>query len=85
MNGHVLAATTVAAALLLAGCSSAGTSPPTEPPAPGTSSGTAAPVQVDGTAWEHVHGLALDGQRLVVGTHQGLWGQDPGRLLRRGR
>jgi photosystem II stability/assembly factor-like uncharacterized protein len=79
MKGRVLAATTGAAALLLAGCSTAGTSAPTEPPAQATSSGSAAPVQVDGAAWEHVHGLALDGQRLVVGTHQGLWGQDPGQ------
>ena len=84
MRRRALAATTVAAALVLAGCSATGTGPAAEPPStPAATSTGAEPkgtaVQVDGTAWEHVHGLALDGQRLVVGTHQGLWGQDPGQ------
>ncbi len=27
--------------------------------------------------WEHVHNLTLDGRRLLVGTHEGLWAQSP--------
>ena len=28
--------------------------------------------------WEHVHNLTLDGNRLLVGTHEGLWAQPDG-------
>jgi hypothetical protein len=26
----------------------------------------------------HIHNLAYDGRQLLIGTHEGLWGQDPG-------
>ncbi len=29
--------------------------------------------------WQHVHNLALDGDRLLLGTHEGLWEQLPGQ------
>lgn len=29
-------------------------------------------------AWGHVHNLTLDGSRLLLGTHEGLWQQNPG-------
>jgi hypothetical protein len=36
------------------------------------------PVSGDGMA-EHVHNLAYDGSTLLIGTHQGLWAQEPGQ------
>lgn len=85
----------VAAGLLLAGCGGTATSAPTGTSATASASAVSPPratgstgpsvaasggaVEVDGAAWEHVHGLALDGPRLIVGTHQGLWAQDPGQ------
>lgn len=29
--------------------------------------------------WEHVHNLAVDGGRVLLGTHEGLWQQQPGQ------
>lgn len=29
--------------------------------------------------WEHVHNLAVDGNRVLLGTHEGLWQQQPGQ------
>ena len=29
--------------------------------------------------WEHVHNLAVDGDRVLLGTHEGLWQQQPGQ------
>lgn len=37
----------------------------------------ATPVSGAGMA-EHVHNLAYDGERLLIGTHEGLWAQAPG-------
>jgi hypothetical protein len=54
----------VSLALILSACSSS-----TELP-PGAQDGSA----VTG----HVHNLALDGEMVVMGTHYGLWGQEPG-------
>jgi hypothetical protein len=56
--------------------------PPTASPAP---SPTAAPTPVDAppvtvaAEWGHVHNLLLDGDRLLLGTHEGLWEQRPGQ------
>ena len=57
----------------------------------GTSEQSAATAAEDGAAsssdttpvtapaeWEHVHNLTLDGNRLLVGTHEGLWAQPGG-------
>lgn len=30
-------------------------------------------------SWEHVHNLTLRGDELLVGTHEGLWSQQPGK------
>lgn len=54
----------VALALALSACSSSAELPP------GAQDGSA----VTG----HVHNLALDGEMVVMGTHYGLWGQEPG-------
>lgn len=80
--------TLAAAALLLAGCSSTaaeGPSTSAAPPAASTAvgpaagtAGSGAPVAAD-PAWAHVHNLTLDGDRLLIGTHQGLWAQLPGQ------
>lgn len=32
-----------------------------------------------GSGWGHVHNLTLDGDRLLLGTHEGLWEQTPGQ------
>ena len=62
--------------LVLAGCADA----PPEPPAATTTEGEASPSSGAGPVmapaeWEHVHNLTLDGSRLLVGTHEGLWVQ----------
>jgi photosystem II stability/assembly factor-like uncharacterized protein len=62
--------------LALAGCTDA----PSEQPAATTTEGEASPASgaepVTAPAeWEHVHNLTLDGSRLLVGTHEGLWVQ----------
>lgn len=69
-----------------AGSSTAGSSPTTSGsvPASATPSGSSdpgagtAPVTADAT-WAHVHNLELEGDRLLIGTHAGLWGQQPGQ------
>ncbi len=35
-----------------------------------------------GQEWGHVHNLTLDGDRLLLGTHEGLWQQSPGQPAR---
>ena len=61
----------------LAGCSEESRSPTAEPdPTPGAADTQV--VSVD-TAWGHIHNLALDGDRLLLGTHEGLWEQLPGQ------
>ena len=76
--------------LILTGCSSStdqGVSPSRiTPTAPSTSAGPTAnspagaggPVAAD-ASWAHVHNLTLDGDRLLIGTHEGLWAQLPGQ------
>lgn len=80
----------VALGLTLAGCSSS-TGPGTMPaplssttpstavgPTSGVGTGAAGPVTAD-LAWAHVHNLTLDGDRLLIGTHEGLWAQIRGQ------
>lgn len=70
---------------LLSGCAAASSanigqtsgaaSAPASPARPtGAGDGPAAPE-----GWEHVHNLALDGSALLIGTHEGLWRQEPGQ------
>lgn len=78
---------TAAVGLILAGCSpnsnpaapTAGSAAPSVvgPVATGAG-GSTAPVAAD-AAWAHVHNLTLDGDRLLIGTHEGLWAQLPGQ------
>ncbi|MBL8931312.1 MAG: exo-alpha-sialidase [Kineosporiaceae bacterium] len=44
----------------------------------GAGSGAPAPVVTSTAKVGHVHNLALDGERLLIGTHEGLWEQRPG-------
>jgi hypothetical protein len=69
------------AVALVAGCSTA-----TKDDAPATASPTAsapaaavAPVSADGIDIGHVHNVSLDGDAVLLGTHEGLYRQDPGR------
>jgi len=86
------AAAVVAAVMLVAGCGAADAGQPPPAAAGGSSQGTpgpgdsspqqgpqGAPVKVSGSGWAHVHALAYDGDALVVGTHEGLYRQEPGR------
>lgn len=80
----------LASALLLGACSSgpgdqAVPSLPDSPPGSGTVEGPAAASSSDapspvaaGEDWAHVHNLTLDGDLLLIGTHEGLWSQRPG-------
>lgn len=66
--------------LVLAGCADA----PPKPPAATTTEDEASPSSGGGPVmapaeWEHVHNLTLDGSRLLVGTHEGLWVQPQGQ------
>jgi hypothetical protein len=90
MPGTRLIPLTVAFSLILAGCSTS--TDPGAPAAPTTATAPSAvagpdsssgpdmtgPVAAD-AAWAHVHNLTLDGDRLLIGTHEGLWSQLPGR------
>ncbi len=76
-----------AAVLAVAGCASTGdnvtgttsATPAASSAAPSAGPATVEPVAVEaGAAWSHVHNLALDGDVLHIGTHQGLWSQQPG-------
>lgn len=84
----------VLAAGLTAGCSASGTpaaeptpSPPKTAPstAPTATATTATTVEVaaDAAALEHIHNLGLDGDTLLIGSHQGLYRQPPGESPRR--
>jgi hypothetical protein len=90
MRASRLAPLALVTGLLLAGCStstdpgpsSASTNPAAPPtgagPTAGGTAGTPGPVAAD-EAWAHVHNLTLDGDRLLIGTHEGLWSQQPGQ------
>lgn len=86
------AAAATAGALLLTACgATAAPAPPTAaasasaspassaPPSPAGTPPATVPVDVDGIGWGHVHNLAYDGDTLVLGTHGGLFLQQPGR------
>jgi photosystem II stability/assembly factor-like uncharacterized protein len=83
---------TVLLAATVAGCGvGSATTPADEPtpaaspaatvtaaPVPSATPTPAAPVTV-AAQWGHVHNLLLDGDRLLLGTHEGLWEQRPGQ------
>lgn len=70
------AATTLTAALLLTACG--GQEAPDEGAAPSSPPATRGAAVAADPAWEHVHNLTLDGSRLLMGTHGGLWQQNSG-------
>lgn len=71
------------AALTVAGCGAPSTATPEAASTPGaqTVPAGAGPVAA-GPGWGHVHNLTLAGERLLLGTHEGLWEQSPGRPAR---
>jgi photosystem II stability/assembly factor-like uncharacterized protein len=83
---------TVLLAATLAGCGAGSATTPAGEPTPAASPAAttaapvpsatptpaAAPVTV-AAQWGHVHNLLLDGDRLLLGTHEGLWEQRPGQ------
>ena len=89
MRRPILAAVAAAAVLALSSCAAGTTpvalpSPPASLPASTTAAsptGSAEPaIKVSGPSWTHVHNLAYDGQSLLLGTHEGLYQQRPGKL-----
>lgn len=75
---RLVLAVAAAVGLGLAGCSddTARTDESTRAPsAPPAADGS---VDASQYSWGHVHNLALDGQRLLIGAHHGLFVQEPG-------
>ena len=90
MRRPALTVAGIAAALALTGCAASSTTGAGSPTsaAPSTSSAATGPgstspvtsvVKVAGDAWSHVHNLAYDGPALLLGTHEGLYRQEPGQ------
>lgn len=71
----VMAAVLLATAGVLAACSN--TPDDTAAPQPSASSGAAA-VSAAGLPIEHIHNVALDGEAVLMGTHEGVYRQAPG-------
>jgi hypothetical protein len=84
-RGVAVAVMALVGVLTVSGCGASPTAAPattTSPVPQATSTGTG-PVAA-GSEWGHVHNLTLDGERLLLGTHEGLWEQasgEPARLL----
>ena len=85
---HRAAGMACALALMVSGCASeSGSAAPTG--GPSTQTAATSPAQaslekgqsVSGAAMAgHIHNLAYDGEDLLIGTHEGLWSQQPGSL-----
>jgi photosystem II stability/assembly factor-like uncharacterized protein len=58
--------------------SAAGASPAVVGPTADSSTDAPGPVAA-GDEWAHVHNLTVDGDLLLIGTHEGLWSQVPGQ------
>lgn len=86
MRPTPFAALAVVVSLVLAGCSTITDSPssPASTVASVPSTEVSPTASASGSiaadeAWAHVHNLTLDGDRLLIGTHEGLWAQLPGQ------
>lgn len=69
--------------LTVSGCGASPTTAPAATNSPGeqaTAAGTG-PVPAE-SQWGHAHNLTVDGDRLLLGTHEGLWQQSPGQPAR---
>ena len=53
--------------------------PATASPTASSPAAAAAPVSADGIDIGHVHNVSLDGDAVLLGTHEGLFRQDPGQ------
>jgi photosystem II stability/assembly factor-like uncharacterized protein len=84
-RGALHAGVSLTGVVVLAGCAGTSTSAPTPAAAslgPASTAAAADDSAASVTAsggWGHVHNIALDGSLLLLGTHDGLWEQAPGR------
>lgn len=70
----------LAAASLVAGCSAdSGDEAATTASPTASAAQAAAPVSADGIDIGHVHNVSLDGDSVLLGTHEGLYRQEPGQ------
>lgn len=82
-RGVAVAVMVLVGVLTVSGCGASPTTVPaatTRPGEQGTSVGTG-PVTA-GSEWGHIHNLVLVGDRLLLGTHEGLWEQSLGQPAR---
>jgi photosystem II stability/assembly factor-like uncharacterized protein len=74
----VVAAVALIGAATLAACGSSTAASSDANSAASTAAASGAVAAPGG--WGHVHNIALDGSRLLLGTHDGLWEQAPGQV-----
>ncbi len=68
------------AAALVAGCAATtDDAPATGSPTGSSPAAAAAPVSADGIDIGHVHNVSVDGDAVLLGSHEGLFRQDPGQ------
>lgn len=79
-RGVAVAVMVLASLLVVSGCGSAPTTSPAATDSQGgqASSPGTGPAAA-GSEWGHIHNLTVDGERLLLGTHEGLWQQSPGQ------
>ena len=85
LRAVVLVSLAASAALVLSACSSGGADGIASAPASAASDGSSpGPAIEAGSGVTHIHNLSLDGDRLLLGTHEGLWqqvaGEEPSAL-----
>ena len=80
-RGLAAAVLVAVGALTVAGCGASTTAPDAASTSVRPSSASIGPV-VAGQEWGRVHNLTLDGDRLLLATHEGLWEQSPGQPAR---
>jgi len=78
-RGVAAAVMALVGVLTVSGCGASPTSEPAATTSDGQAASTGTGPVAAGSAWGHVHNLTLDGDRLLLGTHEGLWGQSPGQ------
>ena len=82
-RGVAAAVMVLVGVLTVSGCGASPTTAPAATTSPGGQAASAGTGPVPaGSEWGHVHNLTLDGDRLLLGTHEGLWQQSPGQPAR---
>lgn len=77
MRRPLTTAAALLTAALIAGCSASGSTPSGSPTAP---VGAASEPVAAAPEMQHIHNLALRGDTLLMGSHHGLWEQQPGQV-----